>query len=167
MKITACGHENIRGTHATTIEITREEHLTKRGDCIVGVRASHTLADIRDSLLPLRGCHVTLLISVDDLVDTVTGYVHPDLKFTDDKVIILRKSSFLCPRTLLIHTDKAARDLNRELVEKMKEPSQRMLIDICTLEKLGYGEDNPPFSRGLKSEKDLKTHRNHEHTQIK
>lgn len=131
MEITACGHENILATHPTTLEITREDHLTKRGDCIIGVGASHALADLQDALIPLKGREVTLILSVDDLRDTVTGYLHPDLKFTDDKVIIVRKSAFLCPRTLLIHADKAARDINRDLVEKMKDPSRRMLIDIC------------------------------------
>ncbi|MBU7033382.1 MAG: DUF371 domain-containing protein [Theionarchaea archaeon] len=131
MEITACGHENILATHPTTVEITREKHLTKRGDCIIGVDASHALADLQDTLIPLRGREVTLILSVDDLRDTITGYLHPDLKFTDDKVIIVRKSAFLCARTLLIHADKAARDINRDLIEKMKDPSRRMLIDIC------------------------------------
>jgi hypothetical protein len=33
MRITihARGHENVRATHATTIEVTKEEHLTPRG----------------------------------------------------------------------------------------------------------------------------------------
>jgi len=29
------GHENIRSNHKKTIEITKESHLTPRGDCIV------------------------------------------------------------------------------------------------------------------------------------
>jgi hypothetical protein len=130
MKITAFGHRNILGTHTTTLEITREEHLTTRGTCIVGVRSSHALADIRDDLLPMKGYHARVLISVDEIQDSITGYIHPNLTFNDNTAIILRKSSFICPRTLLIHADKAAHDLNRGLIEKMKHPYQKMYIEI-------------------------------------
>ena len=130
MRITAYGHPNIQGTHSTTIEVTTEDNLTKRGDCIIGVRASHSLSDIRDLLFPLKGSHVKVVFTVDTERDVVTGFIHPSLKFTDAKALIIRKSSFLCPRTLLIQADKAAMDLNRQLIEKMKTPHQEMVIDI-------------------------------------
>ena len=130
MRITAYGHPNIRGTHSTTIEVTTEDNLTKRGDCIIGVRASHSLSDIKDLLLSLKGSHVRVEFAVDTEREVVTGFIHPSLEFTDTKALILRKSSFLCPRTLLIQADKAAVDLNRQLIEKMKTPHQEMVIDI-------------------------------------
>lgn len=130
MRITAYGHPNIQGTHSTTIEVTTEDNLTKRGDCIIGVRASHSLSGIRDLLFPLKGSHVKVVFTVDTERDVVTGFIHPSLKFTDTKALIIRKSSFLCPRTLLIQADKAAMDLNRQLIEKMKTPHQEMVIDI-------------------------------------
>jgi hypothetical protein len=34
------GHAMVRATHARTIEITTEGHLTARGDCIIGVAAA-------------------------------------------------------------------------------------------------------------------------------
>ena len=40
------GHENIRSNHQKTIEITKESHLTPSGDCIVGVNASASCADL-------------------------------------------------------------------------------------------------------------------------
>ncbi len=130
MKITAYGHENVLATHPTTIEVTTDEALTKRGDCIVGVRASHSLQELRDELLTLRGFHVTVVFSVESMTEKVKGFIHPSLEFTDKRAIILRKSSFLCPRTLLVQADKAARDLNREMMEKMKDPHQKMTVEI-------------------------------------
>ena len=44
------GHENIRSNHKKTIEITKESHLTLRGDCIVGVNAKSSCADIPEEL---------------------------------------------------------------------------------------------------------------------
>jgi hypothetical protein len=133
MRITAYGHPNILGTHSTTIEVTTEDDLTKRGDCIIGVRASHSLSDMRDLLFPLKGSHIKVVFTVDTEREEVTGFIHPSLEFTDTKALILRKSSFLCPRTLLIQADKAAVDLNRQLIEKMKTPHQEMVIDIYSV----------------------------------
>ena len=44
------GHENIRSNHKKTIEITKESHLTPRGDCIVGVNANSSCADLPEEL---------------------------------------------------------------------------------------------------------------------
>jgi hypothetical protein len=138
MIVTAYGHQNIQGTHPTTIEVTTEDHLTKRGDCIIGVRASHSLSDLRETLYPLKGSHIKVTFSIEGEKgykeqDEVIGFVHPSLKFTDTRAIIIRKSSFLCPRTLLIQANKGAVTLNRQLLEKMKNPHQKMVIEISTL----------------------------------
>ncbi len=128
--MTAYGHENVMGTHPTTIEVTKDRELTKRGDCIIGVRASHALSDLREELLNWRGSQVKVTITVDGFKEIVSGFVHPSLEFTDTRAIILRKSSFLCPRTLLVQADKAAKDLNREMMEKMRNPEQEIIIEI-------------------------------------
>ena len=44
------GHENIRSNHKKTIEITKESHLTPRGDCIVGVNANSSCSDLPEKL---------------------------------------------------------------------------------------------------------------------
>ncbi|HIP75502.1 MAG TPA: DUF371 domain-containing protein, partial [Thermococcus paralvinellae] len=33
------GHENIKATHKSTLEITKEDFLTPRGDCIICIKA--------------------------------------------------------------------------------------------------------------------------------
>ena len=33
------GHPLVLGTHPTTFEVTREDHLTKNGNCIIGIAA--------------------------------------------------------------------------------------------------------------------------------
>jgi hypothetical protein len=128
MDITAYGHPNVLATHRTTIEVTTEDWLTRKGDCIIGVRASHALSDLREELLSLRNSHVTLEITVDTFTERITGFIHPSLQFTDTRAIIIRKSSFLCPRTLMIHASKAAIDLDRDIIAKMRNPHQKMHI---------------------------------------
>jgi uncharacterized protein len=44
------GHANIRSNHKKTIEITKDSHLTTRGDCIIGVNASAGCNDLPESL---------------------------------------------------------------------------------------------------------------------
>jgi hypothetical protein len=130
MRIITYGHPNILATHPKTIEITTEPRVTKIGNCIIGVRASHSMVDLQDALLPLKGSHIDITFSVKNITDTVTGFVHPDLPFTNTVSIVLRKSSFICPRTLVIHADKAAQDLSRSLVEKMRHHTQKMVVHI-------------------------------------
>ena len=63
------GHENIRSNHKKTIEITKESHLTLRGDCIVGVNAKSSCADIPEELknkLRNPDSKVTFSIKVGD-----------------------------------------------------------------------------------------------------
>ena len=38
-KINALGHKNVLAKHKTTLEITKDDHLTPQGDCIVAVSA--------------------------------------------------------------------------------------------------------------------------------
>ena len=45
--ITAFGHKNVRATHRTTLEITKDEELSVRGDCIVAVAADKGFFDLK------------------------------------------------------------------------------------------------------------------------
>ena len=47
----AWGHVNVRATHRSTFEVTREPSLTPRGDCIVGVSS-----EVGAAGLPRPGC---------------------------------------------------------------------------------------------------------------
>ena len=59
------GHKNIRSNHKRTIEITKESHLTTSGDCIVGVNANSSCADLPSSLKDrLRDPDAKILISI-------------------------------------------------------------------------------------------------------
>jgi hypothetical protein len=42
----------------------------------------------------------------------------------------VRKSDYICGRTLAIRADKAAKDLSRKLVEELRNPSQRVRITL-------------------------------------
>jgi hypothetical protein len=121
--ITAKGHPNVSATHKNTIEITREDFLTPRGDCIIGIGADKACSDLsKKFLLPLRkGKKIRIALECNGKKDVVTARGSPLLELTDNKSLVIRKSSFTCPRTLCIHADKAAADLDRKLLEELKK----------------------------------------------
>ena len=126
------GHSNIRGTHRSTIEFTKDSFCTPRGDCILGVKATKSVADIDERLKEeiRKGKKVHVRISCGDLTDELYGFGSNLLEFKDEHSMVIRKSSFIDSRTLLINANKSARDLNRELVQRLRNPDSKALIEI-------------------------------------
>jgi len=131
--ITAYGHALVRSTHKTTFEITKEKSLTEKGDCIVAVRSNKSVADLSwDFKEAARNpeAKITITIEAEEEKDTVKAAGDPRLSFTHPTDIVVRKSSYVCSRTLAVKADKAAADLSRKLVEKLRDPSQRVKITL-------------------------------------
>ena len=127
------GHENIRSNHKNTIEITKESHLTPRGDCIVGVSANSSCIDLPEELknkLRDSKTYVRFLIKVDDDEFVLEGMGHSDLTLTHDEDIVLRKSDFTCPRTISVKCDKASDLVPRDMVSKLQNPKTKGLLII-------------------------------------
>ena len=127
------GHENIQVTHKTTLEFTKDKHLSKKGDCIVTVATDKALADLNAEFrenLRKTDAKLSLLIEVDDIMEQVNAHGSPRLILTHPTDMVIRKSDYVCNRTLAIHADKAAQDLPRDLVEKIKNPKQKVKITL-------------------------------------
>ena len=127
------GHENIRSTHQKTIEITKEKELTPRGDCIVGVGASASCFDIPEDLkekLKDPDSKIQFLIKVKDQEFIIQGRGHKDLILTHKEDIVIRKSDFVCPRTLAVKCDKASDILPRDMVKILQNPSTKATFTI-------------------------------------
>lgn len=117
--IIAHGHENVLSTNSMTIEFTKEEHLTKRGDCIVAVSADKGCADLSEDFKEALKDDNTLLeitITAGDKTERILAHGSKDLILTHPTDMVIRKSTFVCPRTLAIRADKAAAGLSREFV---------------------------------------------------
>ena len=121
-KIIAYGHENILCTHSTTIELTKENCLTKRGNCILGINASKACIDLNDGLKKTlkKGRKLKITIKTDKFTDIFYGYGNKDLTLMDKNDIVFRKSDFICGRTVLINCTKSSHELNRELVQEIR-----------------------------------------------
>ena len=131
--VLARGHENIQATHKTTFEITKEPTLTKRADCIIAVDANRSATDLPFEFKEAarrKGAQMTIEIEAEELKEVVKARGNPWLPFTHPTDLVVRKSDYVCGRTLATRADKAASDLSRPLVEKIKEASQRIRITL-------------------------------------
>ena len=127
--IYARGHENVTSRNRTTLEITKENHLTKRGDCIIALEADKAARDLSPEFKKLaqnRKARITITIEASGEVEVVNAYGSPQLSFTHPTDLVVRKSDYTCSRTLAVHADKAAKDLPRTLIEKLQNPRQRV-----------------------------------------
>ncbi len=127
------GHENIRSNHQKTIEITKESHLTPQGDCIIGVNASSSCADLPLELknqLKNPESKIKFFIRVADKEFVLEGKGHPELILSHTEDIVIRKSDFICPRTLAIKCDKASDLLPRDMVTLLQDPKTKGIFTI-------------------------------------
>lgn len=113
------GHPNVTGRHPTTFEITREEHLSSQGDCIIGIAADRGASGLppafADALSGDEAVLVTRLCCGDTCV-TITSRGSRAMTLDHPTDLVWRKSDYVCGRTVGIRSDATARDLPRELI---------------------------------------------------
>jgi hypothetical protein len=132
--ISGYGHENIQATHKTTLEFTKDTHLSKKGDCIIAVATDKALADLSAEFkekLRKTQTKLTILIEANGIIEKVNAHGSQQLILTHPTDMVIRKSDYISNRTLAVHADKAAQDLSRDLVEKLKNPKQKVKITLA------------------------------------
>ena len=96
--IVGYGHKNIQATHKTTLEFTKDMHLSKKGDCIVAVAADKALTDLSAEFKEnLRKPHakLTILIEADGIIDQVNAHGSRRLILTHPTDMVIRKSDYV------------------------------------------------------------------------
>ncbi len=121
--INAKGHPNIKAQHKTTLEVTTEDYVTHRGDCIIAVAADKAAADINPRLLAELALGYSLAIAIEagSLIDVFFAQGAPGHTPSSKTSIVIRRSTYLDDRTLAVHSTKAARDIDRKLAAKLRE----------------------------------------------
>ena len=134
--VTFYGHPNIRSLHAKTIEITKDEHLTLRGDCIIGVKANKACADLDESFkhrLKSNSAIVRIEVMVGNESVLISGMGDHRLSMLNSHDIVIRRTNFACPRTMSVLCDKASSDVPRKLVRMLQDQKTKGIFRI-TLE---------------------------------
>lgn len=121
--LTAKGHYNVTSKHRTTFEVTQDIDMGLRADCIVGLASNASLKDIPPTMketIRNENVKIKIILETENATDTITGYGHPALTLDHPTDIVCRKSDYTCSRTLMIGADKAAVDLNSDLIDDLR-----------------------------------------------
>lgn len=127
-KFKAYGHENITAKHKTTLEFTKDEDLSLKGDCIVGVNADFNLASLKKFIKKLKNNKIRIIIKGNNIKEEITAEINPD--FNSDTEMVIRKSDFKDKRTFAINSNKSSKDLDRNFTEKISNDGQEISIEI-------------------------------------
>ena len=122
-KILTKGHKNVSSKHKSTFEITKDAEISPTADCIIGTDMDKTMLnfppEFKDKIAD-SNTRITVELKTENGYDEITGWGHEDLTLTHPTDIVIRKSDFTCSRTLMINADKAAKDLDGNLIEDLK-----------------------------------------------
>ena len=135
-EIIAYGHENITAKHRTTFEITKDEEISIRADCIIGVRCNKSLSELDEDFkneLKNDETILKIIIKVDNITEHVIAHGSKKLVLSDNRDIVVRKSNYIDKRTLAINSNKAAKDLDRRIIERIKNRNKRIKILLYIL----------------------------------
>jgi uncharacterized protein len=132
-EVTFYGHPNIKSLHAKTIEVTKERYLTSRGDCIVGIKANKACVDLEESFkhrLKSKSSVVRIEIMVGDESFLIKGRGDERLSMLNPYDIVIRRTNFVCPRTMSVLCDKASSDVPRKLVKMLQDQETKGIFRI-------------------------------------
>ena len=113
--------------------ITTDKHLSKEGDCIIAVRAEKSLDDLRPDLKMIirnEEAEVIFIMEARGQILVVRGRGHPGLTLTSPSEMVIRKSSFICDRTLMIKADIASSDIPPEFVRLLEGHNSEVQVTI-------------------------------------
>jgi hypothetical protein len=126
------GHPNVLSLHPTTFEITKEVHLTCKGDCIIAVGADKCAADLSPGFraaLSRDDAVLSTRLTCGNISVVVTSSGSAGLILDHPRDIVWRRSRYVCGRTIGIETDRVARDLPCELIDCLKA-GRELLVEM-------------------------------------
>jgi hypothetical protein len=132
--ILAHGHINVLALHKGTIEFTKEPHLSRSGDCIIAVDADKGMSELSLEFkknLRNDAAKVTIVVEAGKVSETIHASGNSRLILAHPTDIVIRKSGYICARTLAIHADKSAAELSRELVRNLSKPEEKVQITLA------------------------------------
>lgn len=134
----AYGHKNVVADHKTTLELTSQDFLTTQGTCIIGVRAGLTLKALDNDIKELvrsADTAIRLRLTAEGLTDEVVGHGSPGLTYEDSTSMVARTSNFECGRTIMVGADKAASDIRRDLIERLRQPQTQLRCELTFISR--------------------------------
>ena len=112
---------------------TKDIHVSKNGDCIIAMTADKAVADLSVQFkkeLRKPNAKVTITVEADELKEEIKALGSPKLCLCSPTDIVIRKSDYICNRTLAICSNKSSIDLPRAFVEKLQNPKQKIKVTL-------------------------------------
>ncbi|MGD1835468.1 MAG: DUF371 domain-containing protein [Nitrososphaeraceae archaeon] len=132
-EISFFGHPNILSKHPRTIEITKDDFLTKRGDCIVGIKSNKGCVDLDiklQKLMKIDEMKMKIEILVEEMKYEINGYGNNRITLNHKHDLVLRKSNFVCTRTASILCNKSSLDVPRIMVKRLQNSNTKGIMII-------------------------------------
>lgn len=129
------GHPLVLGTHPTTFEVTRGDHLTRNGNCIIGIGAEKGCAGLSPAFRSVLAHDDAILVTrfvCNGIVAEVRSYGSSQFTLDHPEDMVWRKSSFVCGRTIGIRSDRVALTLPRELMLALAQGKEMVVILTAT-----------------------------------
>ena len=121
------GHPNVLATNRMTLEVTREDFLTFRGDCILGVAADLACKDLTDdtkAIIRNDTSRLRFVIDVEGRSFEFGACGSSLLTLAHPLSMVIRRSTYCCSRTLAVKSTAAACDVPRPMVALLASGSE-------------------------------------------
>ncbi len=131
------GHKNVSAKHRSTLEITKENFLTEKGDCIIGICSSCSCFELPEKIKNelKKPKKIVFYIVTPVGKDRIIGFGDPKLVLTNKNSIVIRKSNYIDDRTICINADKSAKDIDRKIIEYLKGGGSGSLVILLNEQK--------------------------------
>lgn len=134
------GYESVKVMYCLIFEFIKEDFLILRGDCIICIGVDKVINDFNDEFKNVfrEGKKFLIRIKVGDFVDEVVVWGSFEFIFDYDVFMVVRKSIYIDVRMFVIRVNKVVRDVDRCIIEFLKNFGQRVIIEFII-------EDNENF----------------------
>ena len=123
-------HANVQALHHSTLEITCEERLTPRGDCIILVGSKHNVARLNEECKKGEKAILCVLLPLNSIC--VTGICN---SIKDKCSIVIRTSNRADGRTLLTLANIAAKDIPRNIIHEGRLWGHKVVVILMSTQK--------------------------------
>lgn len=126
-EIEGFGNSKITATDPLSIKITKGERVDESTVCVKANKACTDFTQEFKNALKSNKI-INIVLEVEDVLDSLTAYCSPALIISSDDEITIRKDDTIDSSTIGIMSDKCAKDLKRELIEKLKNPNVKLKV---------------------------------------
>ena len=129
------GHPLVLGTHPTTFEVTAEPHLTSTGNCIIGIAADKGCAGLSSEfkyVLAHDDARLLTRLRCGEIEVEIHSQGSSQFTLNHPSDMVWRRSTFVCGRTIGIHSDQVAATLPDELIKNLIA-EKKMVVTLMAM----------------------------------